>query len=80
MPVAVVIGADPATLIAAVTPAPEGVSELSLSGMINDRRVGLSPCKSIELHVPASSEIVLDGTVSPNETAEEGPFGDHDEA
>ncbi|MDG4880468.1 UbiD family decarboxylase [Mesorhizobium sp. WSM4884] len=77
MPVAVVIGADPATLIAAVMPAPEGVSELSLSGMINDRRVGLSPCRSIELHVPASSEIVLEGTVSPNETAQEGPFGDH---
>lgn len=77
MPVAVVIGADPATLIAAVMPAPEGVSELSLSGLINDRRVGLSPCKSIELHVPASAEIVLEGTVSPNETAQEGPFGDH---
>jgi len=77
MPVAVVIGADPATLIAAVMPAPEGVSELSLSGMISDRRVGLSPCKSIELNVPASSEIVLEGTVSPNETAKEGPFGDH---
>lgn len=77
MPVAVVIGADPATLIASVMPAPEGVSELSLSGMINDRRVGLSPCRSIELYVPASSEIVLEGTVSPNETAMEGPFGDH---
>lgn len=77
MPVAVVVGADPATLLAAVMPAPEGVSELSLSGMINDRRVGLAPCKNIELHVPSSSEIVLEGTVSPNETALEGPFGDH---
>ena len=77
MPVAVVIGADPATLIAAVMPAPEGVSELGLSGVIGNRRVGLAPCKSIALHVPASAEIVLEGTVSPQETALEGPFGDH---
>jgi 4-hydroxy-3-polyprenylbenzoate decarboxylase len=77
MPVAVVIGADPATLIASVMPAPEGVSELALSGMINNRRVGLAPCKSIMLHVPASAEIVLEGVVSPTETALEGPFGDH---
>ncbi|WP_434722842.1 UbiD family decarboxylase [Mesorhizobium sp. RIZ17] len=77
MPVAVVIGADPATLIASVMPAPEGVSELALSGMINNRRVGLAPCKSIMLRAPASAEIVLEGVVSPTETAQEGPFGDH---
>lgn len=77
MPVAVVIGADPATLVAAVMPAPEGVSELGLSGVIGNRRVGLAPCKSIALHVPASAEIVLEGTVLPEETALEGPFGDH---
>ncbi len=77
MPVAVVIGADPATLLASVMPAPEGVSELALSGMINDRRVRMAPCRDIALHVPASAEIVLEGTVSPTETALEGPFGDH---
>jgi 4-hydroxy-3-polyprenylbenzoate decarboxylase len=77
MPVGVVIGADPATLLAAVMPAPEGVSELALSGMISDRRVRMAPCKDIMLHVPASAEIVLEGTVSPTETALEGPFGDH---
>ncbi|MGS1095329.1 UbiD family decarboxylase [Aquamicrobium terrae] len=77
MPVAVVIGADPATLLAAVMPAPEGVSELALAGMIGDRRASLAPCKDIGLHVPASAEIVLEGTVSPTETALEGPFGDH---
>ena len=77
MPVAVVIGADPATLIAAVMPAPEGVSELGLSGVIGNRRVGLAACKSIALHVPASAEIVLEGTVSREETALEGPFGDY---
>ncbi|MET3663035.1 4-hydroxy-3-polyprenylbenzoate decarboxylase [Aquamicrobium ahrensii] len=77
MPVAVVIGADPATLLAAVMPAPEGVSELALSGMIGNRRVAVAACATIPLHVPASAEIVLEGTVSPTETALEGPFGDH---
>jgi 4-hydroxy-3-polyprenylbenzoate decarboxylase len=77
MPVAVVIGADPATLLASVMPAPEGVSELALSGMISDRRVRMVPCRDIMLHAPASAEIVLEGTVSPTETALEGPFGDH---
>lgn len=77
MPVAVVIGADPATLLGAVMPAPEGVSELALAGMIGNRRVALAACQTIPLHVPASGEIVLEGTVSPTETALEGPFGDH---
>jgi 4-hydroxy-3-polyprenylbenzoate decarboxylase len=77
MPVAVVIGADPATLLAAVMPAPEGVTELALAGLIGGRRAALAPCASIPLHVPASAEIVLEGTVSPEETALEGPFGDH---
>lgn len=77
MPVAVVIGADPATMLAAVMPSPEGVSELGLAGLVNDRRAAIAPCASIPLHVPASAEIVLEGTVSPTETAIEGPFGDH---
>ncbi|MGO9544287.1 MAG: UbiD family decarboxylase [Rhodomicrobium sp.] len=77
MPVAVVIGADPATILAAVMPAPEGVSELALAGILGGRRPELAPCRTIPLHVPASAEIVLEGTVSPTETALEGPFGDH---
>ena len=77
MPVAVVVGADPATLLAAVMPAPEGVTELALSGLIGNQRPTLTPCRSIALHVPASAEIVLEGTVSATETAIEGPFGDH---
>lgn len=77
MPVAVVIGADPATLISAVMPAPDGMSELMLAGLINERRAGLAPCASIPLHVPASAEVVLEGVVRPDETAPEGPFGDH---
>ncbi len=77
MPVAVVIGADPALLLAAVMPAPEGVSELALAGIVSGRRVGLAPCREIALHAPASAEIVLEGTASVTETALEGPFGDH---
>lgn len=77
MPVAIVIGADPATLLAAVMPVPEGVGELALAGMINGRRAQVAPCAGIPLHVPAGAEIVLEGTVSPTETALEGPFGDH---
>lgn len=77
MPVAVVIGADPAILLSAVMPAPEGVSELALAGIIGNRRVDMVPCAGIALHVPASAEIVLEGIVSATETAVEGPFGDH---
>lgn len=77
MPAAVVIGADPALLLTAVMPAPEGVSELALAGIVNNRRTGLAPCRHIALHAPASASIVLEGTVSPTETALEGPFGDH---
>lgn len=77
MPVAVVIGAEPAAILSAVMPAPEGVSELALAGLLGGRRPELSPCRTIPLHVLASAEIVLEGTVSPAETALEGPFGDH---
>jgi 4-hydroxy-3-polyprenylbenzoate decarboxylase len=77
MPVAVVIGADPATMLAAVMPAPEGVSELALAGIVSGQRAEMAPCSHIPLHVPASAEIVLEGTVSATDTAPEGPFGDH---
>jgi 4-hydroxy-3-polyprenylbenzoate decarboxylase len=76
-PVAIVIGADPATILASVMPAPEGVTELALAGILSGRRAELVPCQSVPLHVPASSEIVLEGYVSKDETAPEGPFGDH---
>ncbi len=77
MPVAVVIGCDPATLLSAVMPAPGDVSELTLAGILNGAPARLMPCGKIPLHVPASAEIVLEGTVRPGETALEGPFGDH---
>jgi len=77
MPVAVVIGCDPATLLSAVIPAPGNISELALAGIFNGSPARLAPCTTIGLHIPASAEIVLEGEVHPEETALEGPFGDH---
>ncbi|MCR4281433.1 MAG: UbiD family decarboxylase [Bauldia sp.] len=77
MPVAVAIGADPATMLAAVMPLPETVSELAFSGLLRGERPRLASCVSVPLMVPADAEIVIEGTVSPTETAPEGPYGDH---
>jgi 4-hydroxy-3-polyprenylbenzoate decarboxylase len=77
MPVAVVIGADPATMLSAVLPLPEGVSELRFAGVLRGERPRLAPCVTQPLLVPADAEIVLEGVVSPTETLPEGPFGDH---
>ncbi|KRE15831.1 3-octaprenyl-4-hydroxybenzoate carboxy-lyase [Bosea sp. Root381] len=77
MPVAVVIGADPATILSAVLPLPETVSELRFSGLLRGERPQLAPCVTVPLSVPAEAEIVIEGFVSPEETAPEGPFGDH---
>jgi 4-hydroxy-3-polyprenylbenzoate decarboxylase len=76
-PVAVVIGADPATMLSAVLPLPEGMSELSFSGILRRERPRLARCVTVPLMVPADAEIVIEGLVSANETAPEGPFGDH---
>lgn len=76
-PVAVVIGADPATLLAAVTPIPDTLSEFEFAGLLRGARSEVVPDKSGTLHVPASAEIVLEGHIQPDETALEGPFGDH---
>jgi len=77
MPVAVVIGADPATILSAVMPLPDGMSELSFAGVLRGRRQETARGVTVALPVPASAEIVLEGTVSISETAEEGPYGDH---
>jgi 4-hydroxy-3-polyprenylbenzoate decarboxylase len=77
MPIAVVIGADPATILAAVLPAPEAVSELRLAGMLRGQRPDLVRCITVPLSVPAAAEIVIEGFVSATETAPEGPYGDH---
>ncbi len=77
MPVAVALGADPAMLLAAALPLPETVSELTFSGVLRGARTELVPARSVPLMVPARAEIVLEGWVHPDDTAPEGPFGDH---
>ena len=77
MEVAVVIGADPATVFAGVAPLPYGMDELLFSGFLRKKSVELVQCKTIDVQVPAESEIVLEGTVDPAAPRPEGPFGDH---
>jgi 4-hydroxy-3-polyprenylbenzoate decarboxylase len=77
LPAAVVIGADPATILAAVTPLPDTVSEYQFAGLLRGARVELVDCRTVPLKVPAAAEIVLEGHVSLDETGEEGPYGDH---
>lgn len=77
MPVAVAIGADPATILAAVMPLPEGMSELAFSGLLAGRRPSVVDAHTVPLSVPANAEIILEGRVSASETAPEGPYGDH---
>ncbi len=77
LPAAAVIGADPATIIAAVTPVPETLSEYQFAGLLRNSRVELVDCKTVPLKVPASAEIVLEGHVSLDEYGDEGPYGDH---
>lgn len=77
MPIAIVVGADPATILSAVMPLPEDMSELSFSGMLSGRKARIVEAISQPLSVPATSEIVIEGEVSATETAPEGPFGDH---
>ena len=76
-PCAVVIGADPATILAAVTPIPDTLSEYQFAGLLRGEKTLLTDCVSVPLQVPASAEIVLEGYVSLDECAEEGPYGDH---
>lgn len=77
MEVAVAIGTDPVVTYSATAPLPYGVDELLFAGMIRKKGIELVKCKTIDMEVPATSEIVLEGYVEPNELREEGPFGDH---
>jgi 4-hydroxy-3-polyprenylbenzoate decarboxylase len=77
LPVAAVLGADPGTILAAVTPVPETLSEYQFAGLLRGRRVELVDCKTVPLKVPAHAEIVLEGHVSLDDYADEGPYGDH---
>ncbi len=76
-PVAVALGADPATILAAVTPVPDSLSEYAFAGLLRGAKTDLVTCLGSELQVPASAEIVLEGFIYPDEEADEGPFGDH---
>jgi len=74
---AIVIGADPATVFSAVAPVPEGLDKYLFSGITRRKGIKLMKCKTVDLDVPASAEIVLEGYVDPNDMRIEGPFGDH---
>ena len=76
-PVAVALGADPATILAAVTPVPDALSEYAFAGLLRGSKTEVAKCLSNDLQVPASAEIVLEGFIYPGETAPEGPYGDH---
>ena len=83
-PVAVALGADPATLLGAVTPVPDALSEYQFAGLLRGGRTEIVPAIGVPLHVPATAEIVLEGHILPDAThpsgyehALEGPFGDH---
>ncbi|MCG7601627.1 4-hydroxy-3-polyprenylbenzoate decarboxylase [Halomonas sp. McH1-25] len=76
-PVAVALGADPATILGAVTPVPDTLSEYAFAGLLRGSRTELVKCGHADLEVPASSEIVLEGFIYPDDTAPEGPYGDH---
>ncbi len=76
-PVAVALGADPATILGAVTPVPDTLSEYQFAGLLRGSKTELTRCIGSDLQVPASAEIVLEGCIHPGETAPEGPFGDH---
>lgn len=76
-PVAVVLGCDPATILGAVTPVPDTLSEYQFAGLLRGSRTELTQCLGNELQVPARAEIVLEGVIHPGETALEGPYGDH---
>jgi 4-hydroxy-3-polyprenylbenzoate decarboxylase len=76
-PIAVALGADPATLLAAVTPVPDSLGEYQFAGLLRGGRTELVKCLGNDLHVPASAEIVLEGAIQAGDVAPEGPFGDH---
>ncbi|HIF9209264.1 4-hydroxy-3-polyprenylbenzoate decarboxylase [Photobacterium damselae] len=76
-PVTVAFGADPATILGAVTPVPDTLSEYAFAGLLRGRRTEVVKSLSNDLDIPASAEIVMEGYIDPNEFALEGPYGDH---
>ena len=75
--VSVALGADPATILGAVTPVPDSLSEYAFAGLLRDSKTEVTQCISNELQVPAHAEIILEGYIEPGEMAPEGPYGDH---
>lgn len=76
-PVTVVLGADPATILAAVTPVPDTLSEFAFAGLLRGHRTELTQSELSDLQFPTSAEVVLEGFIYPDDMAPEGPFGDH---
>jgi 4-hydroxy-3-polyprenylbenzoate decarboxylase len=76
-PIAVALGADPATILGAVTPVPDNLSEYAFAGLLRGNKTKVVKCLDSDLQVPASAEIVLEGYIYPDDMAPEGPFGDH---
>ncbi len=76
-PVSVALGADPATILGAVTPVPDTLSEYAFAGLLRGTKTEVVKCVSNDLEVPASAEIVLEGYIEAGEMAPEGPYGDH---
>ena len=76
-PIAVALGADPATILGAVTPVPDSLSEYAFAGLLRGEKTEVVKCMGSDLQVPASAEFILEGFIYPDEMADEGPFGDH---
>ena len=76
-PVAIALGADPATTLGAVTPVPDSLSEYAFAGLLRGEKTSVAQCIGSDLQVPATAEIILEGYLQPGEEADEGPFGDH---
>ncbi|WP_434930580.1 4-hydroxy-3-polyprenylbenzoate decarboxylase [Shewanella sp. HL-SH5] len=76
-PVVVALGSDPVTILGAVTPVPDSMSEYAFAGLLRGERTEICKAISCDLEVPATSEIILEGYIAPDEVAEEGPYGDH---
>jgi len=76
-PVAVALGADPATILGAVTPVPDTLSEYAFAGLLRGGKTEVVKCVDNDLQVPANAEIILEGHIYPDDMADEGPFGDH---
>ena len=77
IPVAIIIGGEPATIFSSIAPVPEGLDKYLFAGITRKEGIKTVKCKTIDLDVPANAEIVLEGYVDPKDTRDEGPFGDH---